>query len=247
MNKVANMERRRTRDAILSPADLAAGKRLREAWDAKARERGLTQDKMAELLGGTQGLVSHYLNQRAALNYRVLLIFAKALDIDSRSIRDDLPEQALTKQAAIDDEFKDWRSVLGYAQAAGLGDGAAAQEYAVTHKLAFRADSLSKKHLNPDNLRVMYGKGDSMEPTIKDGDAILFDLADATPRNRMIYVLLLEGAADEEYNVKRCKVSKGVVTFVADNPDGDHDWKEPRPAEGIKVIGRVRWTGGWVK
>lgn len=229
------------------PADIAAAKRLRAIWDAKARSLNLTQDRMAEALESSQGAVSHYLHGRIALNYRALMLFAKKLEVDQRQIRDDLPEQALTEHAANDDEFKDWRSVLGYAQAAGLGEGAAAQEYAETHKLAFRADSLAKKHLNPNNLRVMYGKGDSMEPTIKDGDAILFDLADNTPRNRMIYVLLLEGAADEEYNVKRCKVSKGVVTFVADNPDGDHDWKEPRSAEGIKVIGRVRWTGGWVK
>lgn len=48
--------------------------------------------------------------------------------------------------------------------------------------------------------------------------------------------------------VKRALVSKGQVVFVSDNPDGDHNWKEPRPlADGLKIVGRVRWTGGWVK
>jgi len=40
----------------------------------------------------------------------------------------------------------------------------------------------------------------------------------------------------------------GQVVFVSDNPDGDHNWKDPRPlADGLTVVGRVRWTGGWVK
>lgn len=142
----------------------------------------------------------------------------------------------------------DWADVTGYAQAAGLGTGPEAAEWAETHKLKFRRDSLARKRLNPKHLAVMYGTGDSMEPTIRAGDAILFDTSDTTPRHRGIYVLLVPGAGAEEYVVKRALVSKGAVSFVSDNPDGDHDWKEPRPlADGLKVVGRVRWTGGWVK
>lgn len=235
------MERRRTRDAILSPADIAAGKRLRAVWDAKARERGLTQDKMAELLGGTQGLVSHYLNQRAALNYRVLMIFAKALDIDPRSIRDDLPEQALTS-AANDSDFL---PALAFAQAVGLGIGQAADEYAETHSLMFRKSFYRKIGASNDECRVVYGKGDSMFPEIKDGDAILFVTTQTRATKGNLYLLHKEGAADDEYNVKRCK---GGGLFAADNPDGDHDWKEPRkllPNE--TVVGRVHWIGRMVK
>jgi len=56
------------------------------------------------------------------------------------------------------------------------------------------------------------------------------------------------GAGGDEYMVKRALVSKGQVVFVADNPDGDHNWKDPRPlSDGMRVVGRVRWTGGWVK
>lgn len=142
----------------------------------------------------------------------------------------------------------DWADVTGYAHAAGLGTGPEAVEWAETHKLKFRRDSLARKRLNPKHLAVMYGSGDSMEPTIRAGDAILFDTSDTTPRHRGIYVLLVPGAGAEEYVVKRALVSKGTVSFVSDNPEGDHNWKEPRPlADGLKIVGRVRWTGGWVK
>lgn len=158
-----------------------------------------------------------------------------------------LPKEAAppTAPAAANDDA--WTDVTAYAQAAGMGTGPEAQEWAETHGLKFRRDSLSRKRLKADNLRVMYGAGDSMEPAIREGDAILFDLADTTLRNRAIYVLLVPGAGAEEYVVKRAIVSKGAASFISDNPDGDHNWKTPRPADGIKVVGRVRWTGGWVR
>lgn len=84
---------RKNRSSKPTPADLEAAERLRAAW-AK-RPRGLTQEKMGVLLGASQSAVSHYLSGRNALNYRVLMLFAQALDIDPIAIRDDLPEQAL--------------------------------------------------------------------------------------------------------------------------------------------------------
>ncbi len=157
-----------------------------------------------------------------------------------------MPKDYLVRPLA--DEDDPWADVTGYSQAAGLGSGPEAQEWAETHKLKFRRDSLSRKRLSPQHLAVMYGSGDSMWPTIKEGDAILFDTTDTVPKNRGVYVVLIPGAGAEEYMVKRALVSKGVTTFVSDNLDGDHDWKEPRPMDdGIKVVGRVRWTGGWIK
>lgn len=152
------------------------------------------------------------------------------------------------KEALIERPQDDWEDVVGYSQAVGLGtSGPEAAEWAETHKLKFRRDSLTRKRLRPDSLRVMYGKGDSMEPMIESGDAILFDVSDTTPKHRAVYVVLVPGAAAEEYNVKRYISSKGSGHFVADNPDGDHDWQEPRPADSVKVVGRVRWVGGWVR
>ena len=94
VNTVRNMKQDKIRSSKPSPADLAAAERLRAAW--LNRPAGLTQDKMGELLGISQGGVSHYLHGRNALNFRALMIFADALSIDPATIRTDLPEQALT-------------------------------------------------------------------------------------------------------------------------------------------------------
>jgi transcriptional regulator with XRE-family HTH domain len=77
-------------------ADKAAARRLRAIWDERARGLGLTQDKMAAKMDGSQGLVSQYLNGLIPLNYRALLSFSDALGIDPATVRTDLQEQALT-------------------------------------------------------------------------------------------------------------------------------------------------------
>lgn len=144
---------------------------------------------------------------------------------------------------------EDWDDVRAYSQAAGLSEGAEIEEYVKTHSLKFRAESLARKRLNHSRLGVLYGKGDSMEPRIHSGDAILFDESDTTPRDGHIYVILVPGAGAESYSVKRCQMVDDLVLFVSDNPKGDHNWKRPRrmddPKKPIKVIGRVRWIGSW--
>lgn len=141
-----------------------------------------------------------------------------------------------------------WRDITAFAQAAGLGSGVEAQEYAETHSLKFKSTSLSRKRLQADNLRVFYGKGDSMLPRIHDGDAILFDTSDTRPVDGTLYVVQVFGMRDE-YFVKRALILDGTVYFESINPEGDHGWKRPRKKDDkknpIEVIGRVRWIGSW--
>jgi phage repressor protein C with HTH and peptisase S24 domain len=241
---VTNMESNRR--AKPTPQDIAAAEKLRSVWALRARGLGITQDKMAEELGITQGAVSQYLNGRIPMNFRTLATFCKALGISDTEIRNDLPEQRFAPSGVVDDDYTD---VVGYSQAAGLGTGAEAVEYAETHKLKFKATSLRRRGIHNHPLAVYYGKGDSMEPTIKDGDAILFDTSDTKPVDGVLYVIQLEGMAYPEYYVKRALILDGAVYFQSDNPAGDHNWRKPRrmdsQREPITVIGRVHWIGGW--
>lgn len=153
------------------------------------------------------------------------------------------------KEAQVKTE-DEWGDILAYAQQVGLGEGSEAQEYAETHKLKFRTDSLARKRLLGKNLAVMYGKGDSMEPRIHTGDAVLFDQSDTRPRDGHLYVIEVPtlGTANA-YSVKRCEIIDEMVFFKADNPRGDHSWRKPRrmddPRNPIRILGRVRWIGSW--
>jgi phage repressor protein C with HTH and peptisase S24 domain len=136
-----------------------------------------------------------------------------------------------------------WTDVLGVKQAAALGDGAVPDEYAETHKLKFRAESLAKKHLKPDRLAVIYGKGDSMYPTIKDGDAILVDLDDREPRDEKLFVITY----GRDLFAKRL-VKLGGKWFIDSDNKADPKWRRPVPVDetrGFEIHGRVRWIGSW--
>lgn len=236
-----------SRKAKPTPADVAAAAKLKLEWQARARSLGLTQDHVADELGITQGAVSQYLNGKIPMNYRTLLVFCRLLGISDTDVRRDLPEQQLLG-APVDSG--DWADIKGFAQAMGLGGGPEAQEYAETHRLKFRAESLARKRLRPDALAVMYGRGDSMEPRIHSGDAVLFDTTDTRPRDGHLYVIMVDGGgAAKEYQVKRCEVIDDLVFFKADNPRGDHNWRKPKrmdsPRHPIHIIGRVRWIGSW--
>lgn len=139
----------------------------------------------------------------------------------------------------------DWPDVTSYKVAAALGDGAQSDEYAETHKLKFRAESLRRKGLHADKLGVVYGRGTSMEPTIRDGDAILFDRNDTTPRDGKLYVITYEGLLI----AKRLMELDGAW-YAASDGNGDPKWRKPRrldPAKGVEIVGRVRWVAGWIE
>lgn len=235
-----------SRKAKPTRADIAAAARLKAAWTERARSLGITQEKLAHELGITQGAVSQYLNGKIPMNYRTLKVFAATLGIEDTDIRNDLPEQQYSFPASSDDA---WDDIVGYSQAAGLGAGAEAAEYAETHSLKFKKTSLRRRGIYGRDLAVYYGKGDSMEPTIKDGDAILFDTSDTRVADGLLYVIQVDGMARPEYFVKRALVLDTGVYFQSDNPHGDHQWRKPKPMiskrHPITVIGRVHWIGGW--
>jgi len=90
------------------------------------------------------------------------------------------------------------------------------------------------------NLSIVRVEGDSMSPTLNDGDDILVDLGDCGDRLRDgIYVL----RADDALVVKRLALSPmgRRVTVQSDNP-AYPDWPDCGLDE-INCIGRVIWSG----
>lgn len=215
------------------------GDRLRELREAE----GLTLEQAGAIAGTTKQSMSQIEKGQTKMPNGVALeAWSRRYGVSLHWLATGKGPKHQDKQAANDGE---WGDILAYSQAVGLGKGAEAQEYAETHKLKFRSDSLQRKHLKPNNLAVMYGNGDSMEPRIKKGDAVLFDTGDTRPRDDTIFVVQWKG----EYFAKRCMILDDNVYFKADNPSGDHAWNKPKAMnakrEPITIIGRVRWIGSW--
>jgi hypothetical protein len=92
----------------------------------------------------------------------------------------------------------------------------------------------------PDQLSIIRVAGDSMAPTLADGDDILVDRGDAAPRLRDgIYVLRIEGAL----LVKRLALNPAArkLSIRSDNP-AYPGWPDCDP-DAVDVVGRVVWAG----
>lgn len=230
------------RKAKLTPADEAAARALRKLWDDRADKREVTQDTVAEALDITQGAVSQYLNGKIPLNFRAVMSFAKVLGCEPGEIRRDLPELRLIAGNDVD-----WSDIRAVRTAAALGDGAEPDDYAETHKLKFRADSLRRKGLRGDRLCVIYGRGDSMLPRIRSGDAILFDTGDTTPRDGALFVVSYDRSGAGGLLAKQL-VELGGRWFIQSLNKDDPKGRKPVPIDetkGFEIHGRVRWIGSW--
>lgn len=91
-----------------------------------------------------------------------------------------------------------------------------------------------------EDLSIIRVQGDSMFPTLADGDDIMIDRSSGARRlHDGIYVL----RRDDTLIVKRLAVnpSSKLVTVASDNP-AYPVWGEVKPSS-IDVVGRVVWTG----
>lgn len=125
---------------------------------------------------------------------------------------------------------------------ASAGPGALTEaEEAAESALAFQARWIkAMSSAAPEMLSVIKVQGDSMLPTLGDGDPILVDRSDAAERLRDgIYVM----RADDTLLVKRIAVNPATKRIRITSDNGLHpDFGECEPA-AVDVIGRVIWVG----
>ena len=95
--------------------------------------------------------------------------------------------------------------------------------------------------VEPSELVLETAIGESMTPTIRDGNTLLIDTTDRTFRNFGIYVLEING----QRLVKRVqRKHDGSLVLISDNGAYQPDAVDKAAADDVKVIGRVVWSGG---
>ena len=87
----------------------------------------------------------------------------------------------------------------------------------------------------PDRLMCVRVVGDSMEPTIRDGDLVAVDSSRTDPLNGHVFAV----RTDAGLVVKRVRRTDGRWVLVSDNTA-----HAPRPvAEDDRVVGQIAWCG----
>jgi phage repressor protein C with HTH and peptisase S24 domain len=121
------------------------------------------------------------------------------------------------------------------------GGGAVTGSEQVVDYLAFQASWVKNRlGLSPQHLALVEVVGDSMAPTLSNGDLALIDTRIDRLKDDAIYALAVAG----DLIVKRLQRHlDGSVQISSDNPAYPPEILTPGAAEQLRVIGRVVWIG----
>lgn len=215
----------------------------RAVLDQLIRARGEDYASLSRLLGRNSAYIQQFIKRGVP----------RKLDEDDRRILADYfgVSQLLLGGPAEDDSVQVVKAgaagrgsgmvMVPYMNAmASAGPGTVVFDERISARLAFRNDWLRElTGGSPAGLSIIAVKGDSMSPTLSDGDDILVDANDGAERLRDgIYVLRV----DDMLNVKRLAMKPtGGFDICSDNP-AYPSWRDCDPAS-VSVIGRVVWAG----
>lgn len=134
---------------------------------------------------------------------------------------------------------EDLTTIHAYQAATHSGDGTILDSEHQAESMTFRTEWLRREGFDPAKLAVIRAQGDSMEPTINDGDVMLVRLNGGEPPRDGLHVLRLDGGLF----VKRLQFDLGGVRVISDNPlYQSRDLSRAELAE-LDLVGRVVWAG----
>jgi len=136
------------------------------------------------------------------------------------------------------EEYYNFSYIPKVAAVAGAGASLETSD-AIVGYYAFRTDFLGREHISERQSVLMDVRGDSMEPTLKDGDTVLIDQSEKEILDGRIYVVTL----GDELRVKRVQKGWDGIVLTSDNPRYSDIHIAARDLEAFKVHGRVRWVG----
>lgn len=156
-------------------------------------------------------------------------------------------EEVLTEPAALVIENGVFVQLPLHAALLAAGQGFRNGAEDVVGHIAFRRDWLRQLGVSSRSAVLARAQGDSMRPSISDGDVILIDTARKVPpgiprargdrRNARVFAFLDDGDA----RVKRIQhIDDRTLILLSDNPDYS---PEIRDVTSIDLIGRVMWWG----
>lgn len=146
-------------------------------------------------------------------------------------------ELGAPKDISSGKSINSWVDIPRLPLGVSAGPGSVAENEQAVGALRFSDRWLREQGLSRANLSAVSVIGDSMEPTLRDGDEILVDRTPAPMRNGIHVVRL-----DDTLYVKRLDTGRpGRLAVISDNPAYP---ALDLPREDVAVIGRVVWKGG---
>jgi len=217
----------------------------REALARLIRERGDSYDAVSRLIGRNPAYIQQFVKRGTPrkLDEADRKLLARYFGVDERLLG--APDEQAWQQArkgrptsarGLGDLVPVPRLALG----ASAGPGSLQEDEAAAGALAFDARWLRDMGGRPDMLSIIRVDGESMAPTLSDGDDIMVDRSDGIDRLRDgIYVLRM----DDVLMVKRVARTPRRDRFSVRSDNALFpSWDDVDPA-GVTILGRVIWAG----
>lgn len=101
--------------------------------------------------------------------------------------------------------------------------------------IGMRRSWIERTGFKPGNLIAIHVKGDSMEPSLYEGDIVILNTADTQPIDGQVFAVNYEGEAV----VKRLSRDAGDWWLTSDNPDQRKHPRKVCRGDACLIIGRV--------
>lgn len=217
---------------------------LKDRLKAARAHAGLNQTEAARRAKVDQSTISN-LERGRHRGTSHLVVIARALGVNARWLATGEGEMTGPEESAPSPSEDDYALIPQYSANGHCGDGYLNDHVEVKGGLAFKRDWLSRMGAKPENLRVIYAEGDSMEPYIMDGDVVLLDLSKTEPASNKVYAI---SRPDGGVSIKRLTQRfSGEWVISSDNPNKAKYQDEALGADSVAqvpIIGKVIWRGG---
>ncbi|MCZ7499334.1 MULTISPECIES: helix-turn-helix transcriptional regulator [unclassified Agrobacterium] len=201
--------------------------------------------KAGEIAGVSDEQIARWRDGKAKPNFYgiAMLTYAAGKSLDWLITGEEAPELPTEAQGGVIIQTGDLPGFtliprLGVHASAGNGTIAVTEE--PVDFLAFQESWLRSRKINPKYARVLTTRGDSMEPTIRDGDILLVDTSIDRIKDNAIYVIVY----GEMVLVKRVHGRmNGSLQIISDNPLYPPEEIAPGEVDLLNIAGRVMWFG----
>ncbi|MEO9634183.1 MAG: S24 family peptidase [Parasphingorhabdus sp.] len=209
----------------------------RHALEELIRSNGHDFAAISKMLGKNSAYIQQYIRRGSPkkLDEEDRRKLAEFYDVDERLLGAPAVHETLGSRRITSGQLLQIKQLRVGASA---GPGSLSEDEQA-EAMGFGPKWLKRLGANPDNLSLIVVDGDSMEPSLGDGDDIMVDHSAASrPLRDGIYVLRM----DDVLLVKRIAMGpSGKFSVRSDNPRYP-DWEDVG-ADSVNIIGRVVWTG----
>lgn len=211
---------------------------------AKAVKEGWSDTELAARLGESPQTL-HNWKKRGGIPKEKWIDVVVRLGLDVRSA---LPELIPVIAHAGEDNFEGGPELVyvnridGVHLSAGTGEIIWDSEE-IYRVRAFELDWMQAEGYNPDRCKVFHVRGDSMEPAINSGDAVMVNMAQREPLNGEVFALV----GEDGLRVKRLHKRGGGVYMHSDNQVIPGRYPDEPIVGNYAILGQVVWKAGKVR